>query len=131
MGWVQFSYDVVGTGSDIIAFQSKTLGGYGPALDAVSLVTVPEPSVVALSSIAAVTLLCYRRRKGKVGRTAQRSRWSQREQALLVCHLGFRFFQTKVGRGSAWPFVGRVAIGSLGRSVTCTDIQQHSLGLYR
>jgi len=70
MGWVQFSYDVVGTGSDIIAFQSKTLGGYGPALDAVSLVTVPEPSVVALSSIAAVTLLCYRRRKGKVSRTA-------------------------------------------------------------
>lgn len=40
MGWVKFSYDVVGTGNDILAFQSKTTGPYGPTLDAVSLAPV-------------------------------------------------------------------------------------------
>jgi hypothetical protein len=38
MGWVQFTYEVVGSGRDTLAFRSTTPANYGPALDAVALV---------------------------------------------------------------------------------------------
>lgn len=58
MGWVQFSYDVVGTGNDTLSFLSTTPGPYGPALDNVSLVVVPEPTVASFAAVALA--VCWR-----------------------------------------------------------------------
>lgn len=44
MGWVEFVYPVVGTGSDTLAFVSTTPANYGPALDRVS-VALPATGV--------------------------------------------------------------------------------------
>lgn len=66
MGWTQFTYNVVGTGSDILAFRSTTPANFGPALDAVSLTplgAVPEPSSVILLATGLVAGML-----GKIGR---------------------------------------------------------------
>lgn len=47
MGWTKVNYTVLGTGSDILAFQSTTEGNYGPAIDNIQLVAVPEPATIA------------------------------------------------------------------------------------
>ena len=38
MGWTAFSYQVQGTGNDILKFSSTTPNNYGPALDSVSVI---------------------------------------------------------------------------------------------
>jgi len=48
MGWTQFSLNVVGTGTDSLSFLATSAGNYGPALDNVSLVLVPEPATASL-----------------------------------------------------------------------------------
>ena len=64
MGWVQYSYTLLGTGSDTLTFQSTTPGYYGPALDGVALVPIPEPSVISLAGFGALAFLIH-------GRTAR------------------------------------------------------------
>jgi hypothetical protein len=54
MGWTQFTYNVAGTGSDVLAFHSTTPANFGPALDAVSLSAVPEPSSIVLLGVGLV-----------------------------------------------------------------------------
>ncbi len=61
MGWTQFSYNVLGTGSDILTFSSATPGNYGPALDQVSLTAIPEPAS-GLICLAGLALLVSVRR---------------------------------------------------------------------
>jgi hypothetical protein len=63
MGWVQFSYTMLGTGSDTLTFQSTTPGYYGPALDGVALVPVPEPSVISLAGLGGLAYLVHARTK--------------------------------------------------------------------
>ena len=63
MGWVQYSYTVQGTGSDTLMFRSTTPGPYGPALDSVALVPVPEPSVISLVGFGGLAFLVYGRTK--------------------------------------------------------------------
>jgi hypothetical protein len=65
MGWTTFTYQVLGTGSDTLTFQSTTEGPYGPALDAVSLVVVPEPGIAALGAAAFSVGLMMCRRRGQ------------------------------------------------------------------
>ena len=71
MGWMQFNYDVVGTGSDTLTFQSTTAENYGPALDDVMLHSVPEPSIIALVGVAGLALLIVGRKKGAQIRPAR------------------------------------------------------------
>ncbi len=40
MGWEEHAFVVIGTGSDVLSFESLTPANFGPALDAVSLVEV-------------------------------------------------------------------------------------------
>lgn len=68
MGWTQFNFNVTGTGSDTLSFQSTTSGPYGPALDAVSLVAAPEPSTTALAAAAVIMIAFYRLKMGKASR---------------------------------------------------------------
>mgnify|MGYP000479306992 CR=1 FL=1 len=67
MGWQQFSVNVTGTGSDLLLFQSTTLGNYGPTLDNVSLVLAPVPEPETYACVAAGLLMGWgvwnRRRK--------------------------------------------------------------------
>jgi hypothetical protein len=60
MGWTQFGYDVVGTGSDTLTFVSTTSGAYGPALDGVALVAIPEPSNLALVAVSCLAFFFCR-----------------------------------------------------------------------
>jgi choice-of-anchor C domain-containing protein len=64
MGWLPKSmgFQAVG-GSTTITFQSRELNAYGPALDEVSVSSVPEPGTyaVALLGLAAIGLIRRRR----------------------------------------------------------------------
>jgi choice-of-anchor C domain-containing protein len=49
MGWKQFTYNFVGTGSPTtLAFNSQTSGSWGAVLDNVSISAVPEPATWAM-----------------------------------------------------------------------------------
>ncbi len=65
MGWTEFSFLVVGTGSDLLTFQSTTPDNFGPTLDNVSLIAVPEPAEVtaAAAGLIAVWAIVGRRRR--------------------------------------------------------------------
>jgi Protein of unknown function (DUF642) len=70
MGWTQFTYDVTGTGSDILAFRSTTPANFGPALDAVALTalsSVPEPSAAVLLDFGLATVALATARRGVPG----------------------------------------------------------------
>jgi len=69
MGWTTKGlYFTAGSTSTSIKFVSNTPGYYGPALDKVSLVAVPEPATMAMSGTAfvVVTGMVLRRRKARV-----------------------------------------------------------------
>lgn len=61
MGWTQYTCVVQGTGLDTLAFVSTTPANYGPALDNVSVVPVPEPGAGALLGVCALS--AFRRRR--------------------------------------------------------------------
>lgn len=68
MGWVSFSYSVIGTGSDTLAFRSTTTNpaNYGPALDNVRLdavSAVPEPGSLILFGLGALGLFGAARKR--------------------------------------------------------------------
>jgi len=62
MGWTEFSLNVVGTGTDTLRFLATSAGPYGPTLDNVSLVLVPEPAAAGLIVIGLVSLGLSKRR---------------------------------------------------------------------
>jgi hypothetical protein len=99
MGWTQFTFDVTGTGSDLLAFQSTTPGNYGPALDAVSLTSlgsVPEPSTAVLLAIGlGVVAIASARRfvparspssSGTLGRDAPRKTGKRISWGMIRLH---------------------------------------------
>ncbi len=60
MGWTEFSYTVVGTGNDVLRFESTTGGAYGPALDKVALI-VPEPGLASVIGVGLLVLAFSRK----------------------------------------------------------------------
>lgn len=54
MGWTEFSFDVVGTGADSLSFLATSAGPYGPTLDNVSLIVVPEPTTASLIALGLI-----------------------------------------------------------------------------
>lgn len=62
MGWTAFSLNVVGTGADTLRFLATSAGPYGPTLDNVSLVLVPEPAAAGLIAMGLVGLGLSKRR---------------------------------------------------------------------
>lgn len=64
MGWAQFSLNVVGTGTDALSFLATSEGNYGPALDNVSLVLVPEPTTATLVGLGLIGFALSKRRRG-------------------------------------------------------------------
>jgi hypothetical protein len=62
MGWVEFNLNVVGTGNDTLTFLATSAGPYGPALDKVSIVAVPEPTTAGLLAIGLLAFGTCRRR---------------------------------------------------------------------
>jgi hypothetical protein len=64
--WLNFSFNVLGTGSDTVEFRAMgTSDSYGGSLDNVRLNSVPEPSSVALALGALVAAAGLRRRAGR------------------------------------------------------------------
>ena len=63
MGWTEFSLNVVGTGTDTLSFLATSAGPYGPALDNVSLVLVPEPTAVSLVALGLIGFGLSKRRR--------------------------------------------------------------------
>ena len=63
MGWTVYTVTVVGTGgSDRLMFRGTSgAAAAGPALDAVTMVPVPAPGVLALAGVGAAGLLLRRR----------------------------------------------------------------------
>jgi len=63
MGWTEFSLSVVGTGTDTLRFLATSAGNYGPALDNVSLVLVPEPTAISLVALGLFAFGLSKRRR--------------------------------------------------------------------
>ena len=63
MGWTEFSLNVVGTGTDTLSFLATSAGPYGPALDNVSLVLVPEPTPVSRLALGLIGFGLSKRRR--------------------------------------------------------------------
>ncbi len=61
MGWLDFNFDVVGTGNDTLRFLATSAGPYGPTLDNVSLVMVPEPTIASLVALGLIGLVARKR----------------------------------------------------------------------
>jgi hypothetical protein len=61
-GYTEYTFDVLATGSDVLAFDERDDGGW-LSLDDVSLNEVPEPGTLALFGAALVGLATLRRRK--------------------------------------------------------------------
>lgn len=61
LGWTEFSFLALGTGSDSLSFVSTTPANYGPALDLVSVTPIPEPGSLALLSLVGFAGLRRRR----------------------------------------------------------------------
>ncbi len=62
MGWVAFGYDLTGTGNDTLSFLATTAGPYGPTLDNVSLIQVPEPTTISVCALGLIGLGLAKRR---------------------------------------------------------------------
>ena len=67
MGWLEFNYDVIGTGNDTLRFLATSAGPYGPTLDNVSLVVVPEPTAASLAVLGLFSMWSAHRRFSRVG----------------------------------------------------------------
>jgi len=63
MGWTEFSLNVVGTGTDTLRFLATSAGPYGPTLDNVSLVLVPEPTTASLVALGLIGFGLITRRR--------------------------------------------------------------------
>ncbi|HTY88166.1 MAG TPA: PEP-CTERM sorting domain-containing protein [Candidatus Acidoferrum sp.] len=66
MNWVTFTTPTINVQDSVVyrlEFSSLSPAPYGPVLDNVQLVSVPEPTVVALTVLGAVALLSGRRRR--------------------------------------------------------------------
>ena len=63
MGWAEFSLNVVGTGTDTLRFLATSDGPYGPTLDNVSLVAVPEPTAISLVALGLIGFGLSKRRR--------------------------------------------------------------------
>ena len=61
MGWESHAFSVTGTGSDILSFVSTTTGNFGPAIDSVSVLAVPEPTALILSGTVLLVLVGWPR----------------------------------------------------------------------
>lgn len=66
MDWVTFTTPAITVQGSVVyrlEFSSLSPAPYGPVLDNVQLVAVPEPSTVALAGIGAAALMSLRRRR--------------------------------------------------------------------